>query len=333
MYFQYEELLKSPIHRAAYSDRTAWIMAEMSALAYLHFEKNEKEFNSLKENLEKAKFELVEIFNSGETQAGEKEVTVHDEENLIKMFLSRGTQAFLAKDNERKVAVLAFRGTQTEGMTLETLIDGFVDLYAALYELDGEAKVHSGFYNAFQGVRERIAEKLENLRGYSVYITGHSLGGALALVATQEFNDNNNIAACYTFGSPKVGNEEYDDKVKVPIYRIINAYDIVPFVPPAKGIVSLGLRIISKGKTSKLLKRIEGYTHHGFGQKLTYCDEYAEKGQLVPEGGELERFIAMLIHAWKQKEWDIGVKCHSLEVYREKLAIWGEKRKDVGKRL
>ena len=33
-----KELLKPPVGRAAYSDRTAWLMAEMSRLAYLKFE-------------------------------------------------------------------------------------------------------------------------------------------------------------------------------------------------------------------------------------------------------------------------------------------------------
>lgn len=33
-----------PTKRAAYSDRTAWLMSEMSALAYLPFEKNNTDF-------------------------------------------------------------------------------------------------------------------------------------------------------------------------------------------------------------------------------------------------------------------------------------------------
>ena len=40
------------------------------------------------------------------------------------------------------------------------------------------------------------------------------------------------VAACYTFGSPKVGNEEFGDAIKVPVYRIVNAADSVPSLPP-----------------------------------------------------------------------------------------------------
>jgi triacylglycerol lipase len=39
------------------------------------------------------------------------------------------------------------------------------------------------------------------------------------------------IAACYTFGSPRVGNAFFDLWVKVPSYRVMNYADIVPQVP------------------------------------------------------------------------------------------------------
>lgn len=38
MYFDNEKLMRPPTSRAAYSDRTAWLMAEMSRLAYYKFE-------------------------------------------------------------------------------------------------------------------------------------------------------------------------------------------------------------------------------------------------------------------------------------------------------
>jgi len=38
-YFANEALLESPVKRAAYSDRTSYLMAEMSRLAYFIFQK------------------------------------------------------------------------------------------------------------------------------------------------------------------------------------------------------------------------------------------------------------------------------------------------------
>jgi hypothetical protein len=63
-----------------------------------------------------------------------------------------------------------------------------------------------------------------------LYITGHSLGGALAQIASAVF-DRDNLAACYTFGSPRVGTADFDRQVKCPHYRVINNWDLVPGIP------------------------------------------------------------------------------------------------------
>jgi triacylglycerol lipase len=71
-----------------------------------------------------------------------------------------------------------------------------------------------------------------------VYVTGHSLGGALALMATAELANHqdasirDSIAACYTFGCPRAGDASFDQYVKVPLYRVTNGVDLVPAVPP-----------------------------------------------------------------------------------------------------
>ncbi len=63
------------------------------------------------------------------------------------------------------------------------------------------------------------------------YITGHSLGGAVATIATSKLK-RPNLGACYTFGSPRVGNPEFDaDLIKVPVYRVQNSSDAVTRVP------------------------------------------------------------------------------------------------------
>jgi predicted alpha/beta hydrolase len=63
-----------------------------------------------------------------------------------------------------------------------------------------------------------------------IYITGHSLGGALAQIAAAVLGDDQ-MAACYTFGSPRVGNAYLDRWVKTPSYRVMNYADIVPQSP------------------------------------------------------------------------------------------------------
>jgi hypothetical protein len=62
-YFQYPSLLTPPILRAAYSDRTAWLMAEMSRLAYIKFETSPENMGLLSASLNTAGFQLVSTFN------------------------------------------------------------------------------------------------------------------------------------------------------------------------------------------------------------------------------------------------------------------------------
>ena len=66
------------------------------------------------------------------------------------------------------------------------------------------------------------------------FVAGHSLGGALALMATAELANHDDpdvrdsIAACYTFGCPRAGDASFDLFVKAPLYRITNGVDLVP---------------------------------------------------------------------------------------------------------
>ena len=71
---------------------------------------------------------------------------------------------------------------------------------------------------------------LAGISGKPIYVAGHSLGGAVAVVASAMIG-RDEVAACYTFGSPRVGNRTFDVYVKPPHYRIVNGWDVVPLVP------------------------------------------------------------------------------------------------------
>jgi triacylglycerol lipase len=195
-----------PTWRAAYSDRTSALMALFCELAHHTFvadqapadqEAGRKE---LARRLQAGSFRLIRVFNKD--------------------------QAFLAV-REGHFAVLAFRGTEGR-----ELLD--IDLKLRLVPLSGVSgvRVHCGFLEAFSSCKSEIEAAVNesvpsNLR---FYITGHSLGGALAQIASAALN-RNNLAACYTFGSPRVGTAGFDEQVKCPHYRVINNWDLVPGVP------------------------------------------------------------------------------------------------------
>jgi hypothetical protein len=159
--------------------------------------------------------------------------------SLIKTFdaPATGTQAFLAANDE--YAVLAFRGTEPTKIE-----DVKIDVMAAkLSTIQG--KVHTGFVEAYTSVEAELERAVKGLKDLPLYITGHSLGAALATICTQrlehtpEYRDK--IAACYTFGSPRVGDKEYDLEFKSPLYRVVNTTDIVTVVPLlAMGYIHIG---------------------------------------------------------------------------------------------
>ena len=285
-----KELLKPPISRAAYSDRTAWLLAEFSRLAYKKFETPEEVFNDASEKLvqlqdvEKIKTELYTLVKRFLVPGGRELQDLKDGLaeagfELIQTFNIGGTQAFLAKRATEKMAVLSFRGTEADGRDIKT------DLNARFSRVGG-SKVHSGFWKAFQLVEPAIRQQVEAMKDYKLYITGHSLGGALALVTTRTFNADN-IAACYTYGSPKVGTLEFGDDVKVPVYRVVHAADLVPRLPPtwAIPVVIALVKLIPIRSLRDLLvaffEQHRGYRHHGDMRYLTGAE---------PSSGNLKLF-------------------------------------------
>ena len=205
--FSDERLLAPPVKRAAYSDRMALLMAEMSLLAYTSFEVPEPgddEETELKPTLaallDRGGFTLVNTYDSAPNEDG------------------TDTQAFLAKNNApsttggaEKIAVLAFRGTERNMADIKS------DANMLPLKVNG-VNVHTGFWEGFAVVESAIEQDLAPLReeGYAVYLTGHSLGGALALIATYKMADDS-TGACYTFGQPRVAGYGFAQSIRTPI--------------------------------------------------------------------------------------------------------------------
>ncbi|XP_022722826.1 uncharacterized protein LOC111279985 isoform X2 [Durio zibethinus] len=167
------------------------------------------------------------------------------------------TQVAIWRDSARRRLVVAFRGTeQAKWKDLRT------DLMLVPSGLNPERiggdfkqEVHSGFLGAYDSVRIRIISLIKASIGYideitepvhrwQVYVTGHSLGGALATLLALELSSSQFakrgviLVTMYNFGSPRVGNrrfaEVYNEKVK-DSWRIVNHRDIIPTVPRLMG--------------------------------------------------------------------------------------------------
>lgn len=141
------------------------------------------------------------------------------------------TQAFLAGNGQ--IAILAFRGTEPD-----ELKDWVTDAeFAQVSHPWGQ--VHAGFDLALEQVWAKISAALPAFlaQGQTLWITGHSLGAALAALAVARLlQADKAVHGLYTFGQPRTGDEEFtqafDSRFKNRAFRFVNKEDIVTRVPP-----------------------------------------------------------------------------------------------------
>lgn len=171
--------------------------------------------------------------------------------------------AHLVQSHDGRVAVLCYRGTPPLDL-VSWFLDA--DVYPERIRVSGAEEsafdVHAGFYRNVRITRHEVVRSLEHaLEGRSVtgehetlrplealYITGHSLGGAMAaLMAPMLLMSQSplyrRIAATlkgvHTYGAPMVGSPEFAeaaqealDRAGVPLLRFSYRDDPVPRLPP-----------------------------------------------------------------------------------------------------
>jgi triacylglycerol lipase len=158
------------------------------------------------------------------------------------------TQVYVAANDDHIVA--AFRGTESP-----TTIDGLKDwlltdagnllivpegrLGTDLAAAGTGARFHQGFVRAIGDIWEPFLEAIEAERKKSerpIWLTGHSLGGALALLAAWLLRRKFiTVHQVYTFGGPMIGNNEvvkaFAREFPEKIFRYVNRPDPVPKLP------------------------------------------------------------------------------------------------------
>jgi triacylglycerol lipase len=133
----------------------------------------------------------------------------------------------------RDATIVSFSGT--DPLKIE---DWITDFTAAPSATD----LHSGFQAAVTTVWPAIKTAIKNRAASEqpVFFTGHSLGGALAIIAAELALSDPELqvpaTAVYTFGSPRVGGQTFFDSYK-PLggvtFRLVHGSDVVPTVPPS----------------------------------------------------------------------------------------------------
>jgi triacylglycerol lipase len=195
------------------SARNAGFLAVMSELAYL---------NTRDETLAAARdlgFTRVEQISLAKAEWAE---TIEKRFQLI----VADSQVVLAENDD--AVVVSFRGTQAQVLK-DWLTD--LDFFKEAMGAKGvQGKVHGGFYRAEALVHDRILEWLAGVKpSKPLFVTGHSLGGALATVFAARYMADYNrfvdrrandidyaelwkkpyLQGLYTYGSPRVGDSRF----------------------------------------------------------------------------------------------------------------------------
>lgn len=321
-------LKELPVYREAYSDRTCFICACLSELVYLKF--NEPIIDSSNKDLvqkvtklvgdEKTSslYKLIDLLSYDNNEEKEK---LKNELKFLKLdvkklFDKNGTQAMIVSSKD--FYFLVFRGT--EPTSIEDLK---ADLKANQIKCNTEGKIHQGFSKAFDVIKDEIQDYInENCQDKPLLITGHSLGGALATVATKKLL-HSQIAACYTFGSPRVADEDWMLGIKTPVYRIVNSADPVTMLPPGAEVMDT-LTFLFKfvpyigDKVSEYLKRhFKDYSHTGYMRYLTNIEDGDyEKARLLYSVSFTRRIRAYL---FKKAPFASIPADHTMSTYRKKI--------------
>jgi triacylglycerol lipase len=155
-------------------------------------------------------------------------------------FDGRSSQGFAAYDPgaDGRFVILAFRGTEVKGAFSRILHDILADSRALPVDCGPLGKLHRGFRDALDEVwagpaphpslRDLLA-RLDPTGRRHVWLTGHSLGAAVATLAAQR---QGRVQGLYTFGSPRVGDARFAAGFHVPAWRFVNHQDVVPHLPP-----------------------------------------------------------------------------------------------------
>jgi triacylglycerol lipase len=137
---------------------------------------------------------------------------------------------FVARNQTSRDVFVTFRGTQSAEDWLSNLT------FPQDKHPGGWGMVEKGFVQLYKQCSRTVTQAVASSGAARVFVTGHSLGGALATLATADLVLNKTEASMYSFASPRTGNRDFADRFDAAVrvrWRVANTEDLVTTVPLA----------------------------------------------------------------------------------------------------
>lgn len=197
-----------------------------------------------------------------------------------------GAQAHLCSNND--TALIVCRGTEP------TEINDLLADLNTIPKRHGPGFVHSGFRGEARKLWNSIHTFAKKHQDKLIVVCGHSLGAAMATYIAQEleWHGIHNVEL-YTFGSPRLGSDNFVDAMTVPHWRFVNNNDGVTHVPPS----------------------FLGFRHHG---ELMYINHYGNIRKLS-KWQRIKDRLRGLWAAWKKLQFFDMLYDHDMNAYIDKV--------------
>lgn len=158
----------------------------------------------------------------------------------------RGTIKFIEWFKDANIQLVTYKDSRRRNATVEIqeeIAEGIIQKNQSLTTINTKGDfghVTAGFRGIYITLRQQLLEALEQVTANSqIYLTGHSLGAALATLAVPDIINNTNFknpenVKLYTFASPRCGDKTFATSFAntgVKHWRIANTEDFVTMIP------------------------------------------------------------------------------------------------------